>query len=78
MKIPFSSIIGFNEEQMTGEIMIVSNGYTRIAKIHILDFNRNDAIIEGVKDEKYSPAVNGYLVENPASIKEGENIGGAK
>ncbi len=78
MKIPFSSIIGFNEAQMTGEIMIVSKGYTRIAKIHIIDFNRNDAIIAGVKDEKYAPAVNGYLVENPASIKEGENIGGAK
>ena len=77
MKIPVSSIIGFNEEQRTGEIMIVSSGYTRIAKIHIIDYDRNDAIVEGVKDEKYSPAVNGYLVENPASIKEGENIGGA-
>lgn len=78
LKIPVSSIIGFDKNNKTGEIMIVSNGYARIAKINILDYNDGEyVIIEGVKDQKYSPALNGYLVKNPESVQEGENIGGA-
>lgn len=77
LKIPISAIIGFDKTAKTGEIMIVSNGYARISKINIIDYDREDAIIEGVKDQQYSPAVNGYLVKNPESVKEGENIGEA-
>jgi len=78
LKIPFSSIINFDKDKMTGAIMIVSSGYTRLSNINIIDYDREYAIIESVKDQQYSPAANGYLVKNPESIKEGENIGMAK
>ncbi len=77
LKIPVSSIIGFDKEKKTGEIMIVSKGYTRKTKISIIDYDREDAIVEGVKDQTYTPELNGYLVKNPESVAEGENIGAA-
>ncbi|MHB1483160.1 MAG: HlyD family efflux transporter periplasmic adaptor subunit [Saccharofermentanales bacterium] len=76
LRIPVSSIIDFNKTAKTGKIMIVSGGYTRIAKITVIDYDREHAIIEAVKGQKYTPGLYGYLVKNPESIKEGENIGG--
>jgi hypothetical protein len=74
LKIPISAIIGFDEVARTGQIMIVSGGYTRKAKIQIVDYDRSNAIIKAVEGEQYIPSLNGYLVVNPESIEEGVNI----
>lgn len=76
MKVPVSSILKHDKTAQTGEILIVSGGYTRIAKIKVLDYDREYAIIDKINGQKYNPTLNGYLVKNPLSIKEGENIGG--
>lgn len=78
LRVPVSSIINFDKNSNTGEIMIVSGGYTRKAKITIIDYDREYAIIDSVKGEEYAPSLYGYLVKNPESIEEGENIGGTK
>ncbi len=78
LKIPFSSILGFDAESRIGEIMIVSDGYTRKAKVRVVDHDRSSAIVEGIEGEPYAPVLNGYLVVNPGSIAEGENIGDTK
>lgn len=75
LRIPYSSIQNFDKTNSTGEIMIVSGGYTRKAKIKVLDYDREYAIIEAVKGGQYTPALYSYLVKNPESVKEGENIG---
>ena len=58
--------------------MIVSDGYTRKAKIRVVDYDRSSAIVEGIEGEPYAPVLNGYLVVNPGSVAEGENIGDKK
>lgn len=76
MRIPFNSIMNFSAKHMKGEVLLVSGGFTKKANVLIVDYDREYAIIKAVPGEKFGPEISGYLVKNPDSIKEGENIGG--
>lgn len=76
MRVPFNSILNFSAKQMKGEVLLVSGGFTKKAKVLVVDYDREYAIIKAVPGEKFGPEISGYLVKNPDSIKEGENIGG--
>jgi hypothetical protein len=78
LRIPVSAIMDFDKETNSGSIFIVQGGYVRKAGIDIVDYDREYAIIKPDGNSEYQPKVNGYLVKNPSSVREGESIGGTR
>lgn len=81
LKIPFSSLIDFDQSTGEASLMIVVEGVTRLCKVEVTDIddNMNEdtkyAIIKAIETEQYQPVVSTVLVVNPDSIKAGELIG---
>ncbi len=76
LRIPYSSLADVGPDRRSGDIMLVVSGYVRRISVRIVDSDNEYAIIEAVADEDKARLDKGYLVKNPDSVKEGENIGG--
>lgn len=76
LRIPYSSVMNISEDGLSGDIMLVVSGYARKIHIKIIDSDSEYAIIEAAEKENQKVLDKAYLVKNPESVKEGENIGG--
>jgi hypothetical protein len=68
-------LIDYDQAQGRATIMLVNNGFTRLCRVHVLDYDRESAIIQGVAGDDVKPEVSTILVVNPDSIEAGEFIG---
>jgi hypothetical protein len=75
LKVPASALIDYDQAQGRATIMLVNNGFTRLCRVHVLDYDRESAIIQGVAGDDVKPEVSTILVVNPDSIEAGEFIG---
>lgn len=76
LKVPISSLLDISQDGKTADIMIVVKGYAKKMKIKILDKDSDYAIIDLIKESDDNLIKDGYLVKNPESISEGDNLGG--
>jgi hypothetical protein len=76
LRIPFSSVMNLREDGTVGDIMLVVSGYARKMPVRLVDSDSEYVIIEAVAAEDQATLDKGYLVKNPDSVTEGENLGG--
>lgn len=74
-RIPYSAIFEISDDGKNGKIMIVINGYARKLNVNIVVHDSDYAIIEASEETDAKMLQNGYLVKNPSSVEEGENLG---
>ncbi|MHB1453693.1 MAG: HlyD family efflux transporter periplasmic adaptor subunit [Saccharofermentanales bacterium] len=76
LRIPYSSVMNISDDGLSGDIMLVVSGYARKIHVKIIDSDSEYAIIEASEKENQTVLDKAYLVKNPESVTEGENIGG--
>lgn len=74
LKVPMVSLIDYDEAAGQAGLLIVSGGKTRLAKVKVVDHDREYAIIEAIEGEPVQPVVSTILVINPDSIAADEFI----
>lgn len=73
-KIPVSAFL--NDQYKTadfGEILLNVDGYASIRRVHVVDQDREFALVEGIKGNELSE--DSVLIVNPKSVREGEKVG---
>jgi hypothetical protein len=75
LRVPFVSLIDYEEKTQQAGIMIVKDGYTRISKVKVLDHDSDYAIIEALDSDQFKPDISTIVVINPGAVEEGVSIG---
>jgi hypothetical protein len=75
LKVPLSALIGFDPKTGAAALMLVDGGFTRLCQVHVIDSDRDYAIIRAADTETFKLAVAAVLVANPQSVEAGEFIG---
>ncbi len=75
LRIPYSSLYDIANDGKSGDLMIVVNGYAKKIPVTIKDHDSEYAIIEAANEADKNTLLNGYLVKNPGSVEEGEDLG---
>ena len=73
LKIPVSAFI--NDQYKTsdfGEILLNVDGYASIRRVHVIDQDREYALVEGIKGNEMNEE--SVLIVNPKSVREGEKV----
>lgn len=74
LKVPMASLIRFNEELASAQIMIVRGGKAELCDIRVRDHDREYAIVEPISPSVSNLVESSILVANPESIEAGEFI----